>query len=100
LVLKLNNENNSSGETIEEIKTQEMVINQSVNLDKGLEDVEGFVLPADPENEGQLEGEVEPPQDDEFICVNCFLVRHISQLGKTTRRGKICIECLKAGVTK
>jgi hypothetical protein len=100
LVLKLNNENNSSGETIEEIKSQEMVINESVNLDKGLEDVEGFVLPADPEHESELEGEVEPPQDDEFICVNCFLVRHISQLGKVVKRGKICMDCVKAGVTK
>lgn len=34
-----------------------------------------------------------PPQADEFTCVNCFLVKHRSQIDHDTKQGPICIEC-------
>ena len=34
-----------------------------------------------------------PQQDDEFTCVNCFLVRHRSQVDHETKLGPICREC-------
>ena len=34
-----------------------------------------------------------PPQADEFTCVNCFLVKHRSQLDHDTKLGPICAEC-------
>lgn len=34
-----------------------------------------------------------PQQDDEFTCVNCFLVRHRSQLDHHDDIGPICREC-------
>ncbi|MGO1434392.1 MAG: DUF4193 domain-containing protein [Canibacter sp.] len=34
-----------------------------------------------------------PQQDDEFTCVNCFLVRHRSQLDHQTDIGPVCREC-------
>ena len=35
-----------------------------------------------------------PMQGDEFICSNCFLVKHRSQLAYTTSDGKpVCKEC-------
>ena len=35
-----------------------------------------------------------PMQGDEFICSNCFLVKHRSQLAYTTPDGKpVCKEC-------
>lgn len=34
-----------------------------------------------------------PPQVDEFTCVECFLVKHRSQLDHETKLGPICMEC-------
>lgn len=34
-----------------------------------------------------------PPQADEFTCVECFLVKHRSQLDHETKLGPICLEC-------
>ena len=34
-----------------------------------------------------------PPQADEFTCVNCFLVKHRSQIDHQTKLGPICAEC-------
>ena len=34
-----------------------------------------------------------PPQADEFTCVNCFLVKHRSQIDHETKLGPICLEC-------
>lgn len=36
-----------------------------------------------------------PPQADEFTCVECFLVKHRSQLNHDTTLGPVCTECLK-----
>ena len=41
----------------------------------------------------ELDVVVLPQQDDEFTCVNCFLVRHRSQLDHETELGSICREC-------
>ena len=32
-------------------------------------------------------------QGDEFICSECFLVKHRSQLDHTTEDGPVCKEC-------
>lgn len=34
-----------------------------------------------------------PPQDDEFTCIKCFIVRHKSLRSSTTKAGSVCIEC-------
>lgn len=34
-----------------------------------------------------------PPQADEFTCVNCFLVKHRSQLHHEEKLGPVCQEC-------
>jgi hypothetical protein len=34
-----------------------------------------------------------PPQADEFTCVNCFLVKHRSQIDHQSKLGPICAEC-------
>jgi hypothetical protein len=34
-----------------------------------------------------------PPQADEFTCVECFLVKHRSQIDHETKLGPICVEC-------
>lgn len=34
-----------------------------------------------------------PPQEDEFTCVECFIVKHHSLLARKTKGGPVCIEC-------
>jgi hypothetical protein len=41
----------------------------------------------------ELDVVVLPQQDDEFTCMNCFLVRHRSQLDHQSDIGPICREC-------
>ncbi|MFF8817875.1 MULTISPECIES: DUF4193 domain-containing protein [Leucobacter] len=41
----------------------------------------------------ELDVVVLPQQADEFTCVNCFLVRHRSQLSREVDLGPICVEC-------
>src|SRR6218665_1825268 len=41
----------------------------------------------------ELEVVVLPPQADEFTCVNCFLVKHRSQLDHEAKLGPVCSEC-------
>lgn len=41
----------------------------------------------------QLDVVVVPPQEDEFTCVECFLVKHRTQLDHMSDLGPICKEC-------
>jgi hypothetical protein len=34
-----------------------------------------------------------PPQEHEFTCIECFLVKHRSQLAKESKLGPVCSEC-------
>jgi len=41
----------------------------------------------------ELDVVVLPPQEDEFTCMNCFLVKHRSQIAEESGNGFICVEC-------
>ena len=41
----------------------------------------------------ELETIVLPPQEDEFTCVSCFLVKHRLQYDHESSLGPICAEC-------
>ncbi len=41
----------------------------------------------------ELDVVVLPPQADEFTCVECFLVKHRSQVVQETKLGPVCQEC-------
>jgi hypothetical protein len=53
----------------------------------------GFELPGADLSDLDLDVVVLPPQADEFTCVNCFLVKHRSQLDHEEKLGPICQEC-------
>jgi hypothetical protein len=53
----------------------------------------GFELPGADLSDLELDVVVLPPQEDEFTCSNCFLVKHRSQLDHETADGPICSEC-------
>jgi hypothetical protein len=65
----------------------------------GVVDVEDADNPGSFELAGQdladldLDVVVLPAQEDEFTCVNCFLVKHQSQWDHDTKLGPWCHEC-------
>lgn len=63
------------------------------SLDSDDADNPGFELAGADLSDLELDVVVLPQQEDEFTCVNCFLVRHRSQLDHTSKLGPVCAEC-------
>ena len=53
----------------------------------------GFELAGQDLYDLDLDVVVLPPQEDEFTCVSCFLVKHQSQFDHKSDLGPICAEC-------
>jgi len=53
----------------------------------------GFELPGADLSDLELDVVVLPPQEDEFTCMSCFLVKHRSQVAREDSSGLICLEC-------
>jgi hypothetical protein len=87
-----NTTDDDSNESIEAFKDRGA---QNVGLVADLDDGDmsgGFELDA-PELADGLDVVVLPMQDNEFICVECFLVRPRVQLDHETKLGPVCMEC-------
>lgn len=85
--------NEDDSESIEALKERVPdKMSGSVDVDDP-DDPSGFELPGADLSDVDLEVVVLPPQADEFTCVNCFLVRHRSQMDHETKLGPICQEC-------
>ena len=41
----------------------------------------------------ELDVVVMPKQENEFTCMECFLLKPATQWGKKTRQGSICLDC-------
>lgn len=54
----------------------------------------GFELDGADLSDVELDVVVLPPQADEFTCVSCFLVKHRSQIGRESKSGTVCLECV------
>jgi uncharacterized protein (DUF885 family) len=84
--------NDDDTESIEAIK--ERIPDQltgSVDVDEA-DAAEGFAIPDVVAED--LDVVVLPPQDDEFTCTECFIVKHHSLLSnRKGKYGKICVEC-------
>lgn len=80
-----------SSDSLEELKAQRnQQMASQVDEDEAAV-AEGFELPgADLSNE-ELSVRVLPKQNDEFTCMECFLVRHRSQLADAD--AMICSDC-------
>ena len=76
-------------ESIEAIK--ERIPSKPSLSDYDADNADSFTIP-DVVNE-ELEVVVLPQQENEFTCINCFLVKPRAQLGKKSRLGPVCIEC-------
>ena len=65
----------------------------SGSVDSDDADNPGFELAGADLSDIDLDVVVLPQQDDEFTCVECFLVRHRSQIDHESKLGPICREC-------
>lgn len=54
----------------------------------------GFELGGADLSNVELDVVVLPPQEDEFTCMSCFLVKHRSQLAEEGPSGPICKDCV------
>ncbi|MDO4607200.1 MAG: DUF4193 domain-containing protein [Bowdeniella nasicola] len=88
------NEDEISESSLEELKARRSEANSAAVDEDETEAAEGFELPgADLSNE-ELSVRVVPRQQDEFTCMRCFLVYHISQLAEEQDGMMICEECV------
>ena len=78
-------------DSIEELKTRRNDKNSGKVDEDEAEAAESFELPGADLSHEELAVEVRPRQDDEFTCMNCFLVHHRSQLADPKRM--ICRDC-------
>lgn len=61
--------------------------------DEDSDNPSGFELPGADLSDLELDVVVLPPQQDEFTCMSCFLVKHRSQVDHEDASGPICKEC-------
>ena len=80
-------------DSLEELKSRRVdKTASSVDVDE-TEQAEGFELPGADLSDLELDVVVLPPQEDEFTCIECFLVKHRTQIDHETSIGAICVEC-------
>lgn len=68
----------------------------NVDIDQG-DGVHGFDLSDSDLSDVEIETVVIPPQADEFTCMECFLIKHRSQLSSHSEEGNpVCKDCAGA----
>jgi len=78
-------------ESLEALKARRNDKNSGkVDVDEA-EAAESFELPGADLSHEELAVEVKPRQDDEFTCMNCFLLHHRSQLADPKKM--LCRDC-------
>ena len=61
--------------------------------DEDADNPSGFELPGADLSDLELDVVVLPPQEDEFTCSECFLVKHRTQIDHEGPHGPVCLEC-------
>ena len=80
-------------ESIEALKAR-VPDNMSGSVDvEDADNPSSFDLPGADLSNVELDVVVLPPQDDEFTCMSCFLVKHRSQIDHEDASGPICKDC-------
>ena len=87
-------EDEPANESLEVIRAQRSATTQSPAIDLDDADTaEGIDLPGADLSHEELTVAVIPEQSDEFTCGACFLVRHRSQLARTSAGTSYCTDC-------
>ena len=83
-------EDNESIEALKERVPDKM--SGAVDVDDA-DNPSAFELPGADLSDLELDVVVLPPQEDEFTCIKCFLVKHRTQFDHETKLGSVCKEC-------
>lgn len=79
--------------SIEELQARRSDTQSAVVDVEETDTAEGFELPGADLSGEELLVRVVPPQDDEFTCASCFLVRHRSQVALEKDGLTYCQDC-------
>lgn len=80
-------------DSLEELKARRQEKSASIVDEDETEAAEGFELPGADLSDEELSVRVLPKQADEFMCSQCFLIHHRSQLASDDDGILICTEC-------
>ncbi len=86
-----NKSEDEGNESIEALKAARSNQNTAVETEDA--DNPSFVLGGNDLSNVELDVVVLPPQQDEFTCMECFLVKHRSQIDHMGDNGAICKDC-------
>ncbi|MDH6576927.1 DUF4193 domain-containing protein [Kitasatospora sp. MAP5-34] len=88
------NSDDADDDSIEELKSRRSDKSAGTTDVDDFETAEGLELPGADLSDEELFVRVLPKQQDEFTCVNCFMVHHRSQLAGEDKNGQpICRDC-------
>jgi len=88
-----NKDDEAGAESLEALKAGRTAPQAALIDVEDADTAEGIDLPgADLSNE-ELVVTIVPPQEDEFTCMSCFLVRHKSQIAREKDGAKYCRDC-------
>jgi Domain of unknown function (DUF4193) len=89
-----NKDEDQRNESLEALKSQQRGGAMTALIDVGDGDTaEGVDLPGADLSGEELVVTIVPPQEDEFTCMSCFLIRHKSQVAREKDGGKYCRDC-------
>ncbi|MBG6180897.1 hypothetical protein IWX62_002105 [Arthrobacter sp. CAN_A1] len=89
-----NNDEDKEAESLEALQANRGSKSQSASVDvEDADTAEGIDLPGADLSGEELLIRVIPPQEDEFTCSSCFLVRHRSQVARQKGDLLFCREC-------
>ncbi len=89
-----NNDEDKEAESLEALQANRGSKFQSASVDvEDADTAEGIDLPGADLSGEELLIRVIPPQEDEFTCSSCFLVRHRSQVARQKGDLLFCREC-------
>ncbi|MGP5257752.1 DUF4193 family protein [Glutamicibacter ardleyensis] len=84
----------ASEKTLKDVQKMDAPSAKSVHSELDEADVsEGLELPGAIVDE-ELSVDVVPQAEDEFVCIECFTIRHQSQAEEQTKTGIICRDCV------
>ncbi|MDR3152500.1 MAG: DUF4193 domain-containing protein [Bifidobacteriaceae bacterium] len=76
------------------MKSAKKVNKSDFNLTDDLPLSAEYLTQTDEISSNSVDIDLVPPQEDEFTCSECFLVRHKSQLGKRVKELSVCKDCI------
>jgi hypothetical protein len=88
-----NKDDEAGTESIEALKAGRAAPQAALIDVEDADTAEGIDLPGADLSGEELVVTIVPPQQDEFTCMSCFLVRHKSQLAREKDGAKYCRDC-------